>query len=38
MSKQRLIKGSLLKSETANIVKDIMSSPHDEKFVSTLLY
>ena len=38
MSRQRLIKGSLLKSETADIVKDIMNSPHDEKFVSTLLY
>ncbi len=38
MSKKRLIKGSLLKAETADIVKDIMNSPHDEKFVSTLLY
>lgn len=38
MSKKRLIKCSLLKAETADIVKDIMNSPHDEKFVSTLLY
>ena len=38
MPKRRLTKGSLLNAETANIVKELMSSPHDEKFVSTILY
>ena len=38
MAKKRLTKGSLLNAETANIVKELMNSPHDEKFVNTVLY
>lgn len=38
MSKKRLIKGFLLQSDNSSIVKEIMMSPRDEKFVNTLLY